>query len=146
MLQRCTKALGMDIDIMGDTDDVSQAKQLMDGITARSTSGSQHSAFASLKELRISWQSRTTPNCRSQLASHMALASMAAAFHSLEVRARQPESCMPAQPAVSAVECNHEHLYISDPLLASQAAPISSGSRCATLGGCGWLCCMSCVI
>ena len=112
VLQRCTKAIGMDIDIMGDTDDVSQAKQLMDGITMHATLRDQHrtsSAFASLKELRISWKSRTTHNCDSQLASHMALASMAAAFHSLEVRARQPESRMRAQSAVPAVGCYHEH-------------------------------------
>ncbi len=33
MLQRCTKAVGMDIAMMGDTDAVSRARRLMDGIS-----------------------------------------------------------------------------------------------------------------
>ena len=102
VLQRCTKAVGMDIKMMGDTDAVIRARRLMDGIAKRANLVAQSRtsmAFASLKELRVSWQTPATGISDSQLASHMALASMAAAFHSLEVRTRQSRSCIPAHSA-----------------------------------------------
>ena len=101
MLQRCTKAVGMDIAMMGDTDAVSRARRLMDGIAKRANPVAQHMnsmAFASLKELRVSWQ--TPVISKSQLALHMAVASMAAAFHSLEVRTWPLRASIPAQSAV----------------------------------------------
>ena len=85
----------MDVAIVGDIDDGRQARQLMDGITMRANLAARHKtsiAFASLKELRLICKSQTTHNDCSQLALHMALASMAAAFHRLEVRARQSGS------------------------------------------------------
>ena len=94
VLQRCTRAVGMDIDLGGDTEG---AKELMDRVTMRITSGSQHGpskAFTSLKELRIRWRSRT--GCDAQLASHMALMGVAAACHGLEVRARRSGFYVPA--------------------------------------------------
>ena len=91
----------MDIAMMGDTDAVSRARRLMDGIAKRANPVAQHMnsmAFASLKELRVSWQTPVTS--KSQLALHMAVASMAAAFHSLEVRTWPLRASIPAQSAV----------------------------------------------
>ena len=64
----------------------------MDGIAKRANLVAQNRtsmAFTSLKELRVSWQSPATGLSDAQLALHMALASMAAAFYSLEVRTWQ---------------------------------------------------------
>ena len=106
VLQRCARIVGMDIDLEGDAEDVSRAEELMKGFTMQATSGAQHrssKAFASLKELRISWRFLT--NCDAQHASHMALVNMALVCHSLEVRTRRSNFCIPAhwQSSVQAI-------------------------------------------